>query len=137
MRVRQQKRWLQAVDRVGHAVWLMLLAAREAATDGDEGDDAGASAGSTQSGGAEDDGRSGEAGGERILERVRAVMLACSLLERSDTLRPRFRAAMSRAHTHPGWLWQLLGESLELDKLPRASPSQTVGNNANGGDADD
>ena len=31
---RQQKRWLGSVDRVGHAVWLMLLAAVEAAEGG-------------------------------------------------------------------------------------------------------
>ena len=75
---RQQKRWLQAVGRVGHAVWLMLLAAREAAAD-DEASTRGVSqarAAGTQ--------RGAEGGGGRgacVLERVRAVMLACSLLQ--------------------------------------------------------
>ena len=42
-------------------------------------------------------------------------MLACSLLERSDALRPRFRAAMSRCHTRPSWLWGLLADALSLE----------------------
>ena len=117
---RQQKRWMQSVDRVGHAVWLMLLAAREAtcgANDEYMMPDGGCVEEQMQVQELERRRREQVAGA--VLERVRAVMLACSLLERSDALRPRFRAAMSRAHTHPGWLWQLLGESLELDKLPR------------------
>ena len=101
---RPHKRWRAAVERVGHAVWLMLQAAREARDESDP-----------QQG--TDDGSCGSDGtiGSRVLERVRAVMLACSLLERSDQLRPRFRAAMGRAHTDPAWLWQLLSTALALE----------------------
>ena len=48
---------------------------------------------------------------QRVLEGVRAVMLACSVLERSDELRPRYRAALSRAHTTPSYLLGLLGSA--------------------------
>ena len=108
---RQQKRWLSAVDRAGHAVWLMLLAACEAlapplASGGIAEDEAGHSATPHAD---------SEAAAALALERVRAVMLSCSLLERSDALRPKLRAALSRTHTSPEWLWQLLAGALSLE----------------------
>ena len=115
---RTQKRWLSSVDRLGHAVWLLLTAAREARAE------LAAEAGDGKDG---KDGVPAGAGGRRVFERVRAVMLACSLLERSDATRPRFRAAMTRAHTTPAWLWRLLGDALSLNVAPAAGDGSEAG----------
>lgn len=124
---RQRRRWLSTVERVGHAVFLMAVAATEAVAETDA-----TLGGCTQL--PPGVGPQGSAAHPRpsqlVLERVRAVMLSCSLLERSDELRPRFRAAMSRAHTSPDYLWQLLAGALEL----RVSDSD-AGGAANGGAA--
>ena len=95
---RQASRWLSSVDRLGHATWLLLMAARGAH------DENGWARAAEQP----------DAHERSVLERVRAVMLACALLERSDHLRPSYRAAMSRAHTTPEWLWSLLADALSL-----------------------
>ena len=116
---RQQKRWLAAVDRIGHAVWLMAMAASDARVEAHgEAADVKAAGGPTSSGlgeGASNRGRvSAKDEGSLVIERVRAVMLSCTLLEASDELRPKYRAAMSRAHTTPSRLWQLMATALAL-----------------------
>jgi len=96
---RQQRRWLEAVDRLGHAVWLMVEA-----TEAEDAEDGGA----VEAEGAEE----AKVRTRRAIESVRALMLACSVLERSDELRPRYRAAFTRAHTTSAYVLSLLGEEL-------------------------
>jgi len=81
-KTRARKRWREALARVGHGVWLLLLTARR------------------------------HAGSEHLVPQVRGVLLACALLERSDDLRPQYRAALSRADTQPERLLELLGTAL-------------------------
>ena len=82
---RPARRWADATTRLGHLVWLCAVAAADAV----EGE--------------------GELG---VVEAVRAVTLASTALERADDSRPRFRAALGRAHTTPAYLWGLLAEQL-------------------------
>ena len=127
---RQQRRWLEAVDRVGHGVWLMVAAAHEVRQDGLTGGRltgeaaAAEAAGAARGGGAARAVAAADATAALLLQRVRAVMLCCSLLERSDSLRPKYRAAMARAHTPPAWLWRLLSRALLVEMAPdRAQPT--------------
>ena len=113
---RQQRRWLEAVDRLGHAVWLMVEATEEdgvAATAGGVAVEAVADQEeASEAGDPSEASEASEATTRRAIEGVRALMLACSVLERSDELRPRYRAACSRAHTTSAHVLSLLGEEL-------------------------
>jgi len=104
----QRNRGLLEVIEIGHAIWLMFLAASDAVAAANHGgSDANLDSSKINASAAT------PSQGSLVLKRVRAMMLACSLLKQSDRLRPEFLDAMKRPNTAPSKMWRLLSSALE------------------------